>query len=677
MSPEDHQRVRQLFDAALARPEGERMPFLQGACGNDTEVLGQVTQLLSAHIKAADFLEAGKPPQQHIGRYLVSRELGRGAMGIVYEAVDPLIGRAVAVKVIRLQADGTEAAFLRERLFREARSAGGLFHPGIAVILDVGQDGDVAFIAMEYVEGPSLMQLAARRKIGRGEAIGILRQTAAALDFAHAHGVVHRDIKPANIMLEKSVTVKVADFGIAKIASSPQFTQTGVAMGTPRYMSPEQLEGKPLDGKSDQFSLAVVAYELLLGTQPFHADSLMALAHGIVNGPRPSAHAADPGLPADVDQVFFHALGKRPEERYANCSEFVAALERALAPEADVATRATILPLDAPPVQEHGRKSTRYLLGATLAAMLLAAGLGYMWRLTRTPVAVPKPAPAPPAPQGQTVPPLVAQRQIVPPPATQPQAVPAPVLAPKTSPPAAAPHIARFLAEPQSIEPGAQAMLSWEVSGTTQVDVEPGIGKKPARYSVPITPSESTKYVLTAASATGTTRGETLVEVKPKPTAADIAEHARLLFLEGESKMRAKQIDEGLALLRKAGELGEVRAMLALGDEYGQDGDHRNDQEAVIWYRKAAEAGDVLGMLDLAGCYELGTGTPPDEEAAVRWYRKAASHRSPSGTFNLARMYEKGKGVPKNPVQARILYQRAADLGNAEAKTWLAKHHDR
>src|SRR5580698_2039961 len=165
MSPEAHQRVRQLFDEALARPEAERMPFLKLACGSNTEVLGQVTQLLAAHVEAADFLQDTPTPTRHIGRYVVARELGRGAMGIVYEATDPLIGRKVAVKVIRLPAlaDGTEADFLRERLFREARSAGGLFHPGIAVILDVGQDADVAFIAMEYVEGPSLLQVMSAR----------------------------------------------------------------------------------------------------------------------------------------------------------------------------------------------------------------------------------------------------------------------------------------------------------------------------------------------------------------------------------------------------------------------------------------------------------------------------------------------------------------------------------
>jgi len=210
---------------------------------------------------------------------------------------------------------------------------------------------------MEYVEGPSLFRmLAADPKIGRAEALQILQQAAAALDFAHAHGVVHRDIKPANILLEKGATVKVADFGIAKIASSKQYTKTGMTMGTPSYMSPEQLDAKLLDGRSDQFSLAVLAYELLTGVQPFRAESLTSLANTIANGPRPSARAANPELPASVDPVFYRALAKLPEERYENCREFVAALERALSSE----------------VRNRAGGPSRYIVGVAVAAMLLA-----------------------------------------------------------------------------------------------------------------------------------------------------------------------------------------------------------------------------------------------------------------------------------------------------------------
>src|SRR5580692_7060998 len=248
MSPELHGRVRSLFDQALDRPEAERLSFVQSACTGDPEVLQAVVRLLEAHGSADSFLEDDTRPARHIGRYLVTGELGRGAMGIVYEAIDPLIGRKVAVKVIHLQAfaDAGEARFLRDRLFREARSAGALSHPGIVVVFDVGQEGDLAFIAMERVEGVSLYQvLASGRKIPRAEAFDILRQAASALDYAHRNGVVHRDIKPANIMLDKGVTVKIADFGIAKITSTEHHTVTGMVMGTPSYMSPEQIEALP------------------------------------------------------------------------------------------------------------------------------------------------------------------------------------------------------------------------------------------------------------------------------------------------------------------------------------------------------------------------------------------------------------------------------------------------
>jgi TPR repeat protein len=567
----------------------------------------------------------------------------------------------VAVKVIRLQAlaDGAEAAFLRERLFREARSAGGLFHPGIVVILDVGQEGDVAYIAMEYVEGPSLFQvLSERAKMDRAEAVSILSQTASALDFAHSHDVVHRDIKPANIMLEKGVTVKVADFGIAKITSQ-QYTRTGVSMGTPSYMSPEQVDAKPLDGKSDQFSLAVVAYELLTGVKPFRADSFTALAHMIVYGPRPSARAANPDLPAAVDQVIYRGLANLPEERYGNCREFVGALERALtapAPAVDDGTRKTIAPiavtreapvLKYPAVKKKSPRNIYIAAGAIAAIFLAAAGWAYILMTRR-----PTPGPVSPARVAINTPPAGAT------------AVPAV---------AAAPVIARFLAEPKSVEAGAQAMLNWEVSGATEVAIEPGIGKRPPADHAPVKPQKSTTYILTATNAGGTVSGETFVEVKLKNS--DAPGHARQLYLDGEAKLRARQFAEGLALLRQAAEAGETRAMIELGEIFMTEGNgHTQDEkQALLWFRKAAEAGDWEGMLRLGACYDLGIGVAENDQLAAVWYRKAADSGSAAATFDLGKMYENGRGVPRDPAKARELYERAARMGNAEARRRLTQ----
>src|SRR5580704_4675175 len=240
MAPEFHQRVRQIFDQALERSEADRSAFVQTASGGDAALSEAVERLLRARRESESFLDVTLGNAGQIGRYLVRGELGRGAMGIVYDAVDPMIGRRVAVKVISLQAamNPSEAEFMKERLFREARSAGRLFHPGIVVILDVGLHGDAAFITMEHIDGRSLHQLLAYGgPLAPELAISILKQTAAALDYAHQFGVVHRDIKPANIMLQGDVTVKVADFGVAKLMSAHNQTLTGMLMGTPSYMS--------------------------------------------------------------------------------------------------------------------------------------------------------------------------------------------------------------------------------------------------------------------------------------------------------------------------------------------------------------------------------------------------------------------------------------------------------
>jgi serine/threonine protein kinase len=258
-------------------------------------------------------------------------ELGRGATGVVFRAQDPAIGRIIAIKTIQLSGftDEAERERLRERLFREAQSAGILSHPNIVTIYDIAEENGLAYIFMEYVDGAPLEKLlSADQPLTREAVISIFRQTAIALDYAHRKGIVHRDIKPANILIHDGNVAKITDFGVAKILSQ-QMTQSGVMMGTPNYMSPEQVQGHAVDGRADEFGLAVICYEVLTGEKPFVADQLPSLLYRIVREDPVAPQRLNPSLPAQVEVVFRKALAKNAQERYPTCSEFVEALVHA------------------------------------------------------------------------------------------------------------------------------------------------------------------------------------------------------------------------------------------------------------------------------------------------------------------------------------------------------------
>src|ERR1017187_1604315 len=320
-----------------------------------------------------------------IGRYKIVRELGRGAMGVVYHAIDPNIGRPVAIKTIHFGGNRKpeEIERQRERLFREARSAGMLSHPGIVTIYDVEQQGDLAYIAMEYVDGPTLDQIMAPNQATSPERIfSVLAQAAVALDYAHQKGIVHRDIKPANIMIAADGTAKIADFGIAKITASDQFTMTGSIVGTPHYMSPEQVQGQPVDGRSDQFSLAVIAYEMLTGEKPYTGEHLTTVVYKIVAEEPAPPHRLNPSLSTHIENVLRKGLAKKPDARYRNCQDFVDSLEKAcsaskgwkLMPRGGLLNAPTMADMKAPPLA----------VAAPAAAVLLPPP----WRKSRAEPAV-------------------------------------------------------------------------------------------------------------------------------------------------------------------------------------------------------------------------------------------------------------------------------------------------
>jgi serine/threonine protein kinase len=274
---------------------------------------------------------------KQVGRYQIVEELGRGAMGVVYKALDPAIGRTVAIKAIRLSdfADIAERQRVRERLLREAQSAGVLSHPNIITIYDVLEAEDFAYIFMEYVHGASLDQMLHKKAVPSSAVLPhLLRQVSDALDYAHRKGIVHRDIKPANIIISEDSPhpegfAKIADFGVAKFISQ-EMTHGETMIGTPNYMSPEQIQGLMVDGRSDQFSLAVVVYELLTGEKPFHAESLPPLFYLICKQDPQLVQQLNPTLSETVGKVLSRALAKDPAERFASCGDFIGALGIAL-----------------------------------------------------------------------------------------------------------------------------------------------------------------------------------------------------------------------------------------------------------------------------------------------------------------------------------------------------------
>jgi predicted Ser/Thr protein kinase len=312
-----------------------------------------------------------------IGRYEIEQEIGRGAMGVVYLARDPRLRRSVAVKTIALP-DGLTAeqkAEFRERFLREAQAAGGLSHRGIVTVYDADEDPDsgTPFIAMEYVPGNSLGEtLEERGRLDPDRVFAMGEVLADALQAAHRAGIVHRDLKPANILVrETDGAVKIADFGVARLPTS-NLTRSGTTVGSPTYMSPEQIQGRPVDGRSDLFSLATLLYECLCGESPFSGDDLPQLAYSIVHETPIPVSKRVAGLPAALDAFFDRALAKDPARRFENGTEFRRALDQARTTPAVPAGDDTVIAAG-PAGSNKAGEPTRRIRGGTRAKVAVAA----------------------------------------------------------------------------------------------------------------------------------------------------------------------------------------------------------------------------------------------------------------------------------------------------------------
>jgi hypothetical protein len=330
------------------------------------------------------------PPHMSIkqlGRYEITGTLGRGAMGIVFQARDPLIERVVAIKTVACAGlSDKDAEEFEQRFFREAKSAGRLNHPNIVTIHDVGRSDELAYIAMEFLSGRSLRDiLDSGTPLSWARIIEIVAAVADGLAFAHAQGIVHRDIKPANIMVQDSGGVKITDFGIAQLPGG-SLTMAGAVLGSPKYMSPEQVAGQKADGRADIFSLGTVLYEMLTGQPPFSGDNMHATMYQVVHTTPPAPSSCSPQLPREFDSIVTRAMAKDPVERYQSAAEMAADLRRladstaatlpagaAGKPPGSFPMRETTAPTQGQPAL----RSPLWRYGAPLALLCLLAGGTY------------------------------------------------------------------------------------------------------------------------------------------------------------------------------------------------------------------------------------------------------------------------------------------------------------
>jgi eukaryotic-like serine/threonine-protein kinase len=262
-----------------------------------------------------------------LGRYEIVGELGKGAMGVVYCARDPMLDRTVAIKTINMEFAHEEMAEYEARFYTEAKAAGGLNHPNIVTIYDIGKNEKIAYMAMELLQGKELKtMIAPGRPLPVTYAVDIAAQIAEGLGYAHEHGIVHRDIKPANIMIVRGGLVKITDFGIARMRTTSVQTEIGIVLGSPRYMSPEQVAGKRSEPRSDTFSLGVILYEMVTGKAPFNGEDVISVMFQILNFIPPPASSMNSEVPSMLDFIVAKALAKAPADRYGSAREMASDL---------------------------------------------------------------------------------------------------------------------------------------------------------------------------------------------------------------------------------------------------------------------------------------------------------------------------------------------------------------
>jgi serine/threonine protein kinase len=322
---------------------------------------------------------------KNIGKYKITSILGKGAMGIVYKALDPDINREVAIKTIRfdLVSEEDDREEMMQRFMREAQAAGKLTHSNIITIYDVGREKDMTYIVMQYIEGQSLQKVVSSgEKISTQEVIQLMDQLCKALDYAHDNGIVHRDIKPANILLDKEGKPFIVDFGVARLETST-LTEAGTTLGTPSYMSPEQVMGKKVDRRSDIFSLGSILYELLTGKRAFHAQSITTVIYKIINEEPVALTEVKKGLPGGFEQIVCKALAKDPKDRYQTCAELATDLHN-FDQLSDKTIPVTMIEEELPTLMMKKKRKLWPIIVISAAVVLMAAAGGSYFSYQKT-----------------------------------------------------------------------------------------------------------------------------------------------------------------------------------------------------------------------------------------------------------------------------------------------------
>ena len=598
-----------------------------------------------------------------MSRYRLGRELGRGASGIVNEALDTSLERTVAVKTVSTAGvDAHEKAELLARFKREATAAARLAHPNIVTIHDFGHDQDTAFIVMELVPGRSLAaEIARAAELNFDRILGLMKELLAGLAAAHEHGVIHRDIKPSNLLLLPDGHLKIADFGVARLESST-VTRAGTILGTPSYMAPEQLAGKPVDRRADLFSAGVILYELLTGRRPFVGDSTYSVIYQVLHADPPLPSQLDLPVPKWIDGVVQKALAKDPSERFQDAREFASAL--------DVAAQTLHGVLEATLPLATGR-SQRLAPNATLAGshktmsspwlwvggLALAGTLGALgWWASQEP---------------ETSPTLARNQPRV---AMSVPAAAAVSADPSGGAPAGEPP--KLGSSPAAVSPAGA--LNTAPAAATTIQAVPKTRPEPStalrREPKPLHSDRNARASTEPGLAPKAAAAAPLAPAAIRPTPPQALEDWRFNAPAAEN-LPARALP--IARLRRAAEDGDSRAMNQLGNAYREGrGVERDLSLAAGWFEKSAAAGNPNAMLSLAAMHREGQGVTKDLHRALALLKQAAASGNPRALILLGGLHLKGEGVEQSDTKAAEYLRQAAQQGERAAFTHLAYLHE-